>query len=178
MVAEARLEDSEAGLVAATDGWFVVNVRDAAWVANEKFGAACIFEGDEAPFPELGFTLEVLEPGQPSGFYHAEANQEDSSSSPANASSSAKERSAPSAPGISSTVGRGPSTSSSGPATAPASSSWQAPVGSGRDRLPALGRGAPARRGSRARKASPEEAYAPFPTWWPGRPEGAQLPTT
>ena len=77
VVDEARLKHSEAGLVAATDGWFVVNVRTAAWVASEAFGAACIFESDEAPFPELGFTLAVLEPGRPSGLYHAEANQED-----------------------------------------------------------------------------------------------------
>jgi hypothetical protein len=33
-VPEARLEHSEYGLVAATDGRFVVNVRDAAWVTN------------------------------------------------------------------------------------------------------------------------------------------------
>ncbi len=77
MADQARLEHSEAGLVAVTDGWFVANVRDAAWVVNEVFGAACIFESDEAPFPELGFTLAVLEPGRPSGLYHAEANQED-----------------------------------------------------------------------------------------------------
>jgi uncharacterized cupin superfamily protein len=77
MVEEARLEESEAGLVAATDGWFVVNVRDAAWVTNEVFGAACIFEGDEAPFADVGFTLAVLQPGRSGGLYHREANQED-----------------------------------------------------------------------------------------------------
>ena len=77
MPKEARLEESDAGLVAATDGWFVVNVRDAAWVTNEKFGDACVFEGDKAPFPDVGFTLGVLRPGQPSGLYHREANQED-----------------------------------------------------------------------------------------------------
>jgi uncharacterized cupin superfamily protein len=75
-VEEARLENSEAGLVAVTDGWFVVNVRDAAWVTNDTFGAACIFEGDDAPFAQLGFTLGVLLPGRPSGMYHREANQE------------------------------------------------------------------------------------------------------
>jgi uncharacterized cupin superfamily protein len=78
MVEEARLERSEAGLAPVTDGWFVVNVRDAAWLRNDVFGACCVFEGDETPpFPEVGFTLAVLEPGQPSGMYHAEANQED-----------------------------------------------------------------------------------------------------
>jgi uncharacterized cupin superfamily protein len=54
-----------------------VNVRDAAWVTNERSGSACIFEGDEAPFEQVGFTLAVLEPGKPAGLYHREENQED-----------------------------------------------------------------------------------------------------
>jgi uncharacterized cupin superfamily protein len=54
-----------------------VNVADSAWVTSEYFGDACIFEGDAAPFPQLGFTLAVLRPGRPSGLYHREANQED-----------------------------------------------------------------------------------------------------
>lgn len=77
VVEEARLEHGQAGLAAVTDGWFVVNIRKAAWVTNEEFGDACIFEGDEAPFPQVGFTLSVLQPGQPSGLYHREGNQED-----------------------------------------------------------------------------------------------------
>jgi uncharacterized cupin superfamily protein len=77
MVAEARMERSEAGLVAATGGWFVVNIRDAAWMTGETFGDACIFEGDAAPFGQIGYTLAVLAPGQPSGLYHRESNQED-----------------------------------------------------------------------------------------------------
>jgi uncharacterized cupin superfamily protein len=74
---EARLAQSEAGLVAETDGWFVVNVRDAAWVTNPVLGDACIFEGDDAPFSQLGYTLAVLEPGQSGGRYHRENTQED-----------------------------------------------------------------------------------------------------
>jgi hypothetical protein len=85
LVDEARLEESDAGLGAATDGWFVVNVRDAAWVTNDFFGAACIFDGDDAPFADLGFTLGVIPPGRPSGMYHREANQEDFLSSQASA---------------------------------------------------------------------------------------------
>ena len=77
MMREAQLKASDAGLVAATEGWFVVNVRDAAWVTSETFGDACIFEGDDVPFADVGFTLAVLEPGAPSGLYHAESNQED-----------------------------------------------------------------------------------------------------
>ena len=76
-VPEARLEPSDAGLVAASEGWFVVNVRDAAWVTNPVLGDACMFEGDPVPFEELGFTIAVLEPGQSGGRYHREDNQED-----------------------------------------------------------------------------------------------------
>jgi uncharacterized cupin superfamily protein len=60
-----------------TDGWFVVSIPDAAWVTNEVLGDACILEGDDAPFPDVGFTLAVLQPGQSGGRYHREANQED-----------------------------------------------------------------------------------------------------
>ena len=74
---EARLERSEYGTVAATEGWFAVNVRDAAWVTNEAMGDACIFEGDAVPFGQIGYTLQVLQPGQPSGMYHREDDQED-----------------------------------------------------------------------------------------------------
>ena len=74
---EARLEPRPEGLTPVTDGWFVVNVRDAAWVQNDVLGSACIFEGDEAPLPQLGYTIAILEPGQSGGRYHREANQED-----------------------------------------------------------------------------------------------------
>ena len=77
MVEEAPLVESDAGLVAAREGWFVVNVRDAAWVTNESLAPACIFEGDAAPFAEIGFTLAVIHPGRPGGLYHRESNQED-----------------------------------------------------------------------------------------------------
>jgi uncharacterized cupin superfamily protein len=76
VVDEARLEQTAAGHEPVTDGWFVVNVRDAAWVTNETFGAACIFEGDRAEFAEVGFTLGVVPPGRPSAMYHREGNQE------------------------------------------------------------------------------------------------------
>jgi len=74
---EARLEQRDEGLTAVTDGWFVLNVRDGPWVQNEVLGAAAIFEGEEAPFQQLGFTLGVLQPGQSGGMYHRESNQED-----------------------------------------------------------------------------------------------------
>src|SRR4249919_2512686 len=78
MVEEARLEQLDAGLTPVSDGWFVVNVRDAAWVTNEVLGSACTFEGDGTPpFGEIGFTLGVLQPGKASALYHRESNQED-----------------------------------------------------------------------------------------------------
>jgi uncharacterized cupin superfamily protein len=77
MVEEARLEQRDAGLTPVTDGWFAVSIADAPWVTNEALGAACVFEGDDAPLPDVGFTLHVLQPGQANGMYHREANQED-----------------------------------------------------------------------------------------------------
>ena len=88
MVEEARLEAVGSGLAPVSDGWFVVNVGEAAWLSNEAFGGRCVFEssprvlGDRPDlepqmFTQLGFTLAVLEPGKPSGLYHGESNQED-----------------------------------------------------------------------------------------------------
>jgi uncharacterized cupin superfamily protein len=78
----------DSGLAPASDGWFVVNVRDAAWLANDAFGARCVFEADTRvvrsrpdlsahKFTDLGVTLQVVQPGQASGLYHAETSQED-----------------------------------------------------------------------------------------------------
>jgi uncharacterized cupin superfamily protein len=88
MVDEAPLVTADSGLTPATDGWFVVNVGEAAWLTNEAFGARCVFEADvpvvrnrpelePQRFTDLGITLAVLEPGRPSGLYHAESNEED-----------------------------------------------------------------------------------------------------
>jgi uncharacterized cupin superfamily protein len=59
------------------DDWFVVNVRDSPWVTGESFGSSAIFEDDDREFPQVGYTLAVLQPGKPSGLYHRESNQED-----------------------------------------------------------------------------------------------------
>jgi uncharacterized cupin superfamily protein len=87
MTPPARLEAVDSGLLPATDGWFVVNVDDAAWLANDSFGHRCIFEADARVtrgredldvrrFADVGYTLAVLHPGKPSGLYHAESRQE------------------------------------------------------------------------------------------------------
>ena len=82
------MEAVGSGLAPASDGWFVVNVAEAAWLRNDAFGNRCVFESSprvlgERPdleprmFAQVGFTLAVLEPGKPSGMYHGESNQED-----------------------------------------------------------------------------------------------------
>jgi len=79
MVEEAQLEETESGLVPVSEGWFVLNVRDARWMRGEPFGASCPFEGPwpKAWFRELGINLRVLQPGQPNCLYHRESQQED-----------------------------------------------------------------------------------------------------
>jgi uncharacterized cupin superfamily protein len=79
---EARLEDNGSGLAPSEDGWFVVNVRDAQWLTSEDgeklaTGSECYFESGKAEFPQLGFRIHVLPPGQSNGLYHAENQQED-----------------------------------------------------------------------------------------------------
>ena len=76
---EARLEESGSGLSPATEGWFVVNVRDAEWWFEDTRGARCAFENEygasPVEFDQLGINLTVLEQGQ-TVLYHAEENQE------------------------------------------------------------------------------------------------------
>jgi len=88
MTEEARLERVGSGLVPASDGWFVVNAREAAWVEREGFGVRCTFAADTPvlrdedagfepwSFPQLGVTLAVIRPGERSTLYHAEDQQE------------------------------------------------------------------------------------------------------
>ena len=82
MVPEAPLERTEAGLVPAGDGWFVLNARDARWIHREGRGEFLPFTGwtraeAEAYFPDLGVNLYVLGPGEVASMYHGEDSQED-----------------------------------------------------------------------------------------------------
>jgi uncharacterized cupin superfamily protein len=76
MPTEAPLEQTEAGLVPAGEGWFVLDAREARWWNRPGRGFSLRFEGD-TPFPQVGVRLFVLEPGEPIGMYHWEADQED-----------------------------------------------------------------------------------------------------
>jgi uncharacterized cupin superfamily protein len=76
MVPEARLEQTEHGLVPTGDGWFVLNAREARWRSAEGRGAITDLEG-ETEFPQLGIHVFVLGPGEPISMYHWEVDQED-----------------------------------------------------------------------------------------------------
>jgi uncharacterized cupin superfamily protein len=74
-VPEAPLRSTKFGLVADVDGWFVLNARDSRWRDYGPLGAVCDFEG-KRPFRQLGFNLNILQPGQPMSMYHRENHQE------------------------------------------------------------------------------------------------------
>jgi uncharacterized cupin superfamily protein len=76
MVPEAPMEDAPTGKKPAGEGWFIVNAREGEWLHNEKFGEGVIFEGS-AQFPHYGINIQVMMPGQPNCYYHAEEGQED-----------------------------------------------------------------------------------------------------
>jgi uncharacterized cupin superfamily protein len=76
-VPEARLEDGGSGLVPASDGWFIVNARDAEWWVSKSFGSGVVFENEASEFKQLGINISVLEPGKPNCLYHAELNQQE-----------------------------------------------------------------------------------------------------
>jgi uncharacterized cupin superfamily protein len=82
MVPEAELEETEAGLVAASVGWFVMNARDARWFDKPGQGHSVPLTGydeyeAETFFPMLGMAIRVVSPGEPTGTYHWETEQED-----------------------------------------------------------------------------------------------------
>jgi uncharacterized cupin superfamily protein len=76
-VPEAPLVETAGGLEPAGEGWFVVNARDACWWQDEAFGPSCCIESPERRFPQIAYSLRVLEPGKPNCMYHGEDIQED-----------------------------------------------------------------------------------------------------
>jgi uncharacterized cupin superfamily protein len=80
MIPEAKLEETEHGLVPVTAGWFVVNARDARWRSRPGRRSVSFTGADEWPadtlFPMLGVNLAVLEPGEPNSQYHWETEAE------------------------------------------------------------------------------------------------------
>jgi hypothetical protein len=111
----AQLEDFGSGLTPVTQGWFVVNVRDAEWWSSERRGARCAFESEygdpPVEFAQFGINVTVLEPGQ-TGLYTPSRPRRRSSSFQGSARCSSRTRSDAWGPGTSSTLPRGPSTPS------------------------------------------------------------------
>jgi uncharacterized cupin superfamily protein len=82
VIPEATLEETDAGLVPAGVGWFVMNARDARWFDKPGQGHSLPLTGHdeyeaETFFPMLGMAIRVMGPGEPSGTYHWETEQED-----------------------------------------------------------------------------------------------------
>ena len=75
MVPEAPLEQTEHGLAAVGDGWFVLNLREARWF-DRGLGFEVSIAG-KTQFPQVGIGLQVLAPGQAMAMYHWETDQED-----------------------------------------------------------------------------------------------------
>ncbi len=73
---EARFEGTDEGVVPADDGWFILNLEQIAWETVPRGGTWCVFESPGSPSPLLGIGVHVLAPGEASGLYHAESNQE------------------------------------------------------------------------------------------------------
>jgi hypothetical protein len=79
---EAKLEETDAGLVPASTGRFVMNPRDARWFARPGQGYSLPLTGSdeheaETFFLMLGMAIRVMGPGEPSTTYHWETEQED-----------------------------------------------------------------------------------------------------
>jgi hypothetical protein len=82
VVPEAELEQTDAGLVPASAGWFVMNALDGRWFEKPGQGYSLPLTGDdeyeaETFFPMLGMAIRVVNPGEPSTTYHWETEQED-----------------------------------------------------------------------------------------------------
>jgi uncharacterized cupin superfamily protein len=76
VVPEAPLEQTEHGLRAAGEGWFVLNAREARWGEEEGRGKWPSLE-PASYFDQLGIGINVLDPGDVMSMYHWETDQED-----------------------------------------------------------------------------------------------------
>jgi uncharacterized cupin superfamily protein len=76
-VKEARVKETEKGFLPESEGWYVLNTKDAVWGETAEFGRGTTWEGrGDARFPEVGMNISVLQPGQPMCMYHGENAQE------------------------------------------------------------------------------------------------------
>ena len=70
------METTDEGLLPADGGWFIVNLGEVAWRTIPGGGTWCMFESPSARSELLGIGVHVLPPGESSGKYHSEQDQE------------------------------------------------------------------------------------------------------
>ena len=75
-VPEAELKATAAGVRPAGPGWFVLNLRSAAWRGTPGWGRHSDMEPGDAWFEQVGINVHVLDPGERNGLYHGEGAQE------------------------------------------------------------------------------------------------------
>ena len=73
---QAELIETETGLVPRGAGWFILNAGEASWEAMKDGGIWVGFEPTDGPPNAIGVGLHRLGPGEATGFYHHEADQE------------------------------------------------------------------------------------------------------
>ena len=73
---EAEIVETDNGKQAQGPGWFVMNLRDVAWQTTERGGTWSQLETETAEFGQFGIGVHVLPPGETSGYYHWESDQE------------------------------------------------------------------------------------------------------
>jgi uncharacterized cupin superfamily protein len=59
------------------DELLIVNLADAPAISHPRRATIIDFEPDDAPWPDTGVNIQIMEPGQPNGRYHSEPVQED-----------------------------------------------------------------------------------------------------
>jgi len=64
-------------IVLPMDVPFVMNVADAPTRAHPRRATIIDFESDDAPWPDTGVNVQIMQPGQPNCKYHSEPVQED-----------------------------------------------------------------------------------------------------
>ena len=63
--------------IRAVDEPFILNVADAPARSHPRRATLISFEPDEAPWPDTGVNIQIMQPGQPNCRYHSEPVQED-----------------------------------------------------------------------------------------------------
>ena len=59
------------------DEAFIVNLSDAPALSHSRRATIVTPEPEDAPWPDTGVNVQIMQPGQPNGRYHSEPVQED-----------------------------------------------------------------------------------------------------